>query len=218
MQHSGWNDDDYYNATVKAYYSSKDDFNMMDGKAEEKILHFEFKEEWEILKTHQKWRATLSKQEMIKRKSSGSSPTSSDDWNDSGASDERNGGRPSGVKKAKAIQSLTVRTESLIEELKQQKTQGAENQKSAVSQMMSQMKEDANANIEKLERIVSESTNKLTRTLNMKLLLQSDLSQMSSSFQEKARKAIEKHFEDTVLQGTIDDQEAGDDAIDANKN
>ena len=84
--------------------------------------------------------------------------------------------------------------------------------------MMSQMKEDSNANIEKLERIVSESTNKLTRTLNMKLLVQSDLSQMSSSFQEKARKAIEKHFEDTVLQGTIDDQEAGDDAIDANKN
>lgn len=150
----------------------------------------------------------------MKRKSSGS--PSSEDCNNSGANEACNGGRPSGMKKAKAIQSVIERTKSVIEQLKQQKTQGVENQKSAVSQMMSQMKEASNANIEKLERIVSESTNKLTRTLNMKLLLQSDLSQMSSSFRKKARKAIEKHFEDTVLDG-IDNQEAND-AIDDDDN
>ena len=74
-----------------------------------------------------------------------------------------------------------------------------EERKTAVAEMITKMSEASNANLEKLEHIVSMSTQKLTQTINMKLLLQVDLSQMTPSFQRKARRAIKKHFEETVL-------------------
>ena len=57
---SGWNEDNYYNAAVLANFSAKPDFKMEDVEIEES-LQFEFKEEWEILRDDEKWRATLSK-------------------------------------------------------------------------------------------------------------------------------------------------------------
>ena len=46
-----------------------------------------------------------------------------------------------------------------------------------------------------------------SKTINMKLLLQTDISTMSTKFQKKAKKAMEKHFEATVL-GNSDDEDA----------
>ena len=48
---------------VKAYFvASKPDINIED-ITEEESLQFEFKTEWEILREHEKWHATLLKQE-----------------------------------------------------------------------------------------------------------------------------------------------------------
>jgi hypothetical protein len=210
---SGWNEKNYYDAAVKAYFSSKPDFNM-EMIVDEDSLVFEFKEEWEILRDHEKWHATLSKQEK-KRQNMGS-PCSEDALsradNESDISLPSSVARPSGVKKAKTIQSLSDRTESFLQSFKDQNAKGEENQKTAVMEMMAQMKESSIANLEKLEKIVSTSTNKLTETMtssnnkwadtmNIKLLMQLDLSKMSSTFQKKARKRLQKHFEETVLCG-----------------
>ena len=99
-----------------------------------------------------------------------------------------------------------------------------ENQSTAVAVMMAQMKELSVANLEKLNKIVAASTDKLTRTMvtgnknwsdtmkkklktmNMKLLLDTDISKMGASFQNKARKAIQKHFEATLLADSDNDK------------
>jgi hypothetical protein len=213
---SGWNENNYYDAAVRAYFvASKPDVNIED-ITEEESLQFEFKAEWEILREHEKWHATLSKQEKKR-----ASPTRSED-----GSDEPNSERPSGVKKAKAIQTLSDRTESFIGGLKDHQAKGAENQATAVAAMMAQMKESSVANLEKLDKIVAASTDKLTQTMvsgnknwtktmkkklksfNMKLLLETDISEMGATFQKKARKVIQKHFEATLL---VDDEDSEDD-------
>ena len=65
--------------------------------------------------------------------------------------------------------------------------------------MLAKMEAASKANLEKLDQIVFLSTQKLTHTMNMKLLLATDLSDMAPTFQKKAKEAIQKHFEDTVL-------------------
>jgi hypothetical protein len=218
MPRSGWSEDDYYDAAVKAYFISlKPDINIEE-LVENEGLVFEFKEEWEILRKHEKWHATLSKQEKKR-----ASPTRNEDRSD--RSDEPNPERPSGVKKAKVIQTLSDRTESFIGGLKEHQAKGAENQATAVAAMMAQMKESSVANLEKLDKIVAASTDKLTKTMvsgnktwtktmkkklksfNMKLLLETDISKMSATFQKKAREAIQKHFEATLL---VDDEDSDD--------
>ena len=144
--------------------------------------------------------------ETRKKRKSGSSITS-DEKSDAGTDSDPVISRPSGQKKAKLVQMLTEHTDSFLFELRQQKKHVEEDRKTAVAEMMEKMSEASKANLEKLERIVSASTQKLTQTINMKLLLQADLSQMTSSFQEKARKAIQKHFEATVLSAIGDDDE-----------
>ena len=51
---SGWNEDNYYEATVLAYHQSKPDFNADNVVQDGGNLTFEFKEEWEILREHEK--------------------------------------------------------------------------------------------------------------------------------------------------------------------
>jgi len=209
VERSGWNEDDYFNATVKAYHGCKnktsspeeeelDACNEMSTKA----LHFEFKEEWEILKHHEKWRATLSKSE-IKRKassptSSGSldSPSTSDEVVDDEASTIR---RPIGTKKAKTVLAIKNSADSLIEEMKQQQVRNDENRDKIVSDMLAHMKQSTSDSIKSLKDIVSESTEKITRAMRIKLLLDSDWSNMSPAFRENAQKSIEEYFNDTVL-------------------
>ena len=54
VPHSGCNEDDYYKATILAYFSAKLDFKMEDVEDKDS-LQFKFKEEWEILRDHEKW-------------------------------------------------------------------------------------------------------------------------------------------------------------------
>ena len=51
VNHSGWGENDYYHATVKAYHTSLKKAVVDD--AEEEELSFEFKDEWEILRDHE---------------------------------------------------------------------------------------------------------------------------------------------------------------------
>lgn len=207
---SGWNDDDYYKAAVKAYFSAKTDFNM-ENVEDEDALVFEFKDEWEILKEHQKWQANLSKNEK-KRNSGGGSPKSLGGNSENGTDGETTPpvDRPSGTKKAKTIQALTDRTDHFLQELRHNKMDEEKKKDTAVVKMMEHLDARSTANLNKLETIVSTSTDKLAnamtkntktknKTNNMKMLLGMDLSKMSASFQKKAHKAITAYFVKTVM-------------------
>ena len=52
MPRSGWKEDDYYKAAVKANFSAKTDYNM-ENVEDEDALVLKFKDKWEILKEHQ---------------------------------------------------------------------------------------------------------------------------------------------------------------------
>ena len=65
-----WKQEDYHKAVVKAYFSTKSDFNM-ENVEDEDAPHFEFKAEWEILQEHQNWHANLLLKQEKKRKSGG---------------------------------------------------------------------------------------------------------------------------------------------------
>ena len=215
VERSGWNEEDYYNAAVKAYHGAKakgsptstddDDAVAQENETDDiKNLPFEFKEEWDILKHHEKWRATLSKTET-KRKAGLSSPDSS-----SNSDSERNdaGPRPVGNKKAKTILAVKNSADALIEEMRVQQTKGAENRDKIVLDVLDQMKQSAAENIQQLKTIVAASTDKLERVMRMKLLLDSDWSRMSDDFRANAQKSIEKYFNDTVA-GTDTDAVIG---------
>ena len=60
MAKSGWGEDDYCKAAVKAYFAAQPNFHLEKIENEEDLI-FAFKEEWEILTDHEKWQATLSK-------------------------------------------------------------------------------------------------------------------------------------------------------------
>ena len=67
-------------------------------------LQFEFKDEWEILREHEKWRANLSSQENKRKATLGGGEESSVSIIE----------RPTGVKKAKAMASMSDRTDLLF--------------------------------------------------------------------------------------------------------
>jgi No apical meristem-associated C-terminal domain len=193
---SGWGEDDYYKAAVKAYFAAQPNFDL--GKLEnEELLVFEFKEEWEILRDHEKWRTTLTNSE--KKRKVGAALSGAENSSPEMEVLEKGGSRPSGQKKAKLVLSLSERTDSLLLELTEQKNAVVADRKNAVVDLLEKMSEASSNNLEKLERIVSNSTRELTQTINMKLLMQTDLSTMTPAFQKKAKDAIQKHFEATVL-------------------
>jgi No apical meristem-associated C-terminal domain len=202
VERSGWNEDDYYNATVKAYHSTKGKVSIEDDDEEieapgnnddPKALYFEFKEEWEILKHHEKWRATLSKSEQ-KRKTS--IPHLVDTSSSGDVSDIASTQRPIGSKKAKTVLAIKNSADSLIEEIREQQVRNDQTRDKIVSEMMTQMKQSANESIQSLKEIVSESTDKITNAMRIKLLLEMDWSNMSESFRENAQKRIEDFFKD----------------------
>ena len=55
---------------MKAYFSTKSDFNM-ENVEDEDAPHYGFKAEWEILQEHQNWHANLLLKQEKKRKSGG---------------------------------------------------------------------------------------------------------------------------------------------------
>lgn len=209
VEHSGWSEDDYYNATVKAYNrmikksaptaaptategaTATDDPAMEDPSLS---VPFPFKEEWEIMKDHQKWQSSLSRQEKKGKRKSSSNTTevssiSSDD-DDTTPSTERG----VGVKKAKAARVLEDHASSLVAEIRLGKQENERNRENMFSAMMEQMQEASEKSMNKLESVLGDNTASLTKTLNMKLLMETDLSKMGQAFQDKARTTIEKHF------------------------
>ena len=66
--------------------------------------------------------------------------------------------------------------------------------------VVKELKESSRLDMEKLEAMVTNSTTtQLTNIMNMKMVLETDLSLMNPTFQIKAKQAIEKHFEDTLF-------------------
>ncbi len=61
------------------------------------------------------------------------------------------------------------------------------------------MKQSTSDSIQHLKSIVTESTNKIEKVMRMKLLVDSDWSQMSESFRENAQKSVEQYFMDTIV-------------------
>jgi len=216
VERSGWNDDDYFTATVKAYHGAKNKTSSADEDEDSetteqggsKILFFEFKEEWEILKHHEKWRATLSKSET-KRKGSASSPDSSNNNDENTDPNNADNRRPIGTKKAKTVLAIKNSADSLIEEIKQQQAKSDENRDKIVSNLLTHMKQSTNDSIQSLKAVVSESTEKITQAMRIKLLLDSDWSNMSEAFRENAQKSIEEYFNSTLLGIRGDSSTAG---------
>ena len=200
IERSGWNEQDYYNAAVKAYHSAKGKaISAEDDDAEapdEQAVYFEFKDEWEILKHHQKWQATLSKAEK-KRKISITSLDLSCNGDDISELDSTQ--RPIGSKKAKTILAIKDSADSLIEQIREQQVRNDQSREKVVADMMIQMKQSANDSIQSLKEIVSSSTEKITQAMRIKLLLDMDWSNMSASFRDNAQKLVEEYFGDTVL-------------------
>lgn len=210
VERSGWNEDDYYNAAVKAYHGAKtktstlsvddDTVSEESDKDESKQLFFEFKEEWDILKHHEKWRAALSKMEL-KRKTSPGGHESSSNSEDNGDDGLKNP-RPIGAKKAKTVLAIKNSADSLIEELRKQQSTSVENRDKVVLDVLEQIKQSSSDNIQQMKSIVAESTNKIEKVMRMKLLIDSDWSKMSAAFRENAEKSIEQYFMDTILVST----------------
>ena len=207
---SGWSDEQYYKAAVMAFHKAeKPEMNM--DEVDPDSLSFDFKDEWEILKDHEKWRTSFSKHEQNQRQKRNSfcaRGSESDDNN--GDSDEVIVvDRPTGMKKAKSIQGMNERRDSLMLELKRQKTQDNSVIFDMIGRMEAQGKqvvealETANDTMKMLKDTVSESTNKLshslTHALNMKNMMRADVSTMSIAVQQTIKLAREKHLENAAL-------------------
>mmetsp|Transcript_28941 Transcript_28941/g.83972 ORF Transcript_28941/g.83972 Transcript_28941/m.83972 type:complete len:320 (+) Transcript_28941:64-1023(+) len=210
VERSGWNEDDYYNAAVKAYHGAKpkaltvsvDDDSVTEEseKDERKQSFFEFKEEWDILKHHEKWRAALSKMEMKRKTSPGGreSPSNSEDNKD----DDCKNPRPIGAKKAKTVLAIKNSADTLIEELRKQKSTSAENRDKVVLDVLEQIKQSSSDNIQQMKSIVAESTDKIERVMRMKMLIDSDWSKLSEAIRENAQQRIEQYFIETIAVST----------------
>jgi hypothetical protein len=207
VEHSGWNDDNYYTATLRLYHRmSNKDATAEEQKAEEQKAaddepppEFLYKEEWLILKDHPKWQsqATPSKKNRKNNKKKHNSTldeTSTITTTTTASSDDENEERPTGVKRAKTVAGIEIRTNTIIDLLKDDKDSRATTQQNVVKSMMEEMKAASKESMVHLETVLGANTAKLTKSLDMKLLMETDLSQMSPTFQGKAKAAVENHF------------------------
>ena len=201
---SGWSEDDYYKHAVIAYLQGEKPDLDLEGIDPDSLV-FEYKEEWEILKDHEKWRTSLSKLEMKeKNKRNSSTTTESGEESDEIVVVER----PTGMKKSKAILASTDKMESLMNHvMKRQKTE--ENSYALVTNMMTKMEEQAkaaiqaaSANLHKINTTVAESTDKLTHSishaLTMKSMLRADISTMSLPMQQSIQMARDMAFQKAI--------------------
>ena len=175
---SGWNEDDYYNAAVKAYHGAKtkpstvtiDNDNVLEESDKDDSVGFRIQRRVDILKHHEKWQATLSKAETKRKKGSVSSLDSSSNGDDNVDYDSKHQ-RPIGNKKAKTVLAIKNSAESLIDEMRQQQAVNMGNRDKVVLDVLEQMKQSATDSVQHLRSIVSDSTNKLERVMRMKLRL-----------------------------------------------
>jgi hypothetical protein len=83
--------------------------------------------------------------------------------------------------------------------MRQQQVQNDKKRDKVVSDMLEHMKQSTTESIHSLRSIVSESTDKITQAMRIKLLLDSDWSNMSEAFRANAQRTIEEYFHQTVL-------------------
>lgn len=121
--------------------------------------------------------------------------------------------RPHGIKKAKTVASAQKMIESTqktisthLDDMKENQSKQDEKKFDFMTNVMKQLQESSRNNMAKLESVVSNSTTKLTDTMNMKLLLDTDLTRLNPAFQAKAKRAIESYFESNVF-SNIDSEE-----------
>lgn len=191
VEHSGWNDDDYFKA-AEEYYCQR-------GGAE--VTKFKFVDEWNFLKSYEKWKTAVAPVE--KRKIEQASPLSSDISD----SDSKSTPRPIGNKKAKALAALESKADEWMEKIAG--ASNAQDNSQAMLDMIRENMEQSQKNREFLQTVFETQTNKLTMQLEknaalkaaqmqkgvaLKALTKMDLSSMSTEFQQKARKKIEEEI------------------------
>lgn len=132
VEHSGWNEDDYFKAAKEYYIRNHKDPNVTD---------FKYEEEWKFLKDFEKWKTTqynpMAAPKTIPSSAEAASP------NDSDASDFKINSRPTGNKKQQTLETLVSKAEQLFEKFDEKKNIAGDD-------MMKMME----ANIEQSKKIV----------------------------------------------------------------
>ena len=227
IERSGWNHDDYFHATLLAYHGVKgdkgnvldiheDDLPLSDSELNAHVPDFEFKEEWLILRDHEKWRGALSKQES-KRKAQRSSPDTSKETDDAhGNADESPSERPLGVKKAKTVLAMKNNQEAFLLEFKNQRArteqlqaEATRHRESLVTNLMSHMDESAKTSFDNFQSVVRESTREMTQAVKVKLIIETDWSVMGKSLRGRMRKTM-RQFYDEALEADGESLESSD--------
>ena len=96
------------------------------------------------------------------------------------------------VKKAKMVASAEKSITSYIDQLQDDQAAQEGTKMNFMTTVVKELQESSRLNMEKLEAMVTNSTSQLTNTMNMKMLLETDLSWMNAAFQGKQLKSILK--------------------------
>jgi hypothetical protein len=196
IEHSGWNDDDYFKAAVEYYVKNHKDQTVND---------FKFLDEWKFLKDFEKWKTsqptTPAKRVIIGKQDSSPNATASEESD----YDIKVSSRPAGNKKARTLEAVAAKAEELFGNIGQRN----EHQNAATQEMLRMMQaniEQSKRNCDVFKQVFETQTSKLTdslmacsqqtaKTSALKALVKLDLSEMSSDFQAKAKKKIEQELE-----------------------
>jgi hypothetical protein len=195
IEHSGWNEDDYFNAAEEYYVKNNKD-----------VKDFKFLEEWKFLRGFEKWKTcqytASSKRVLIGTQQQDSSPNAT--ASEESDCDIKVSSRPAGNKKAKTLEAVSAKAEQLFDKIGQR----SDNQSVATQEMLRMIEaniEQSKRNCEVLKEVFERQTSKLTdsllacsqqtaKTSALKALAKLDLSEMSSDFQVKAKEKIEQEL------------------------
>ena len=101
------------------------------------------------------------------------------------------------------IESTQKTISTHLDDMKENQSTQNEKKFSFMTNVIEQLQESSHNNMAKLEAIVSNSTTKLTDTMNMKLLLDTDRTRLNPAFWAKAKCAIENSFESNVFSNRV---------------
>lgn len=185
VEHSGWNDHDYFKAAEEYYCAQNNDSS---GK-------FKFVDEWKFLKGFEKWKTCTSTEKISKLTSKRSYESKSSSEGSDCDSYPQNC-RPIGNKKQKAMAAIESKADEWFKKLATSTINNESND--AMLKMMKENLEEAKKNRDFLNEVLSSQTEKLTlqmkKSAALKALAKIDLSTMSASFQEKAKKKLEEEI------------------------
>lgn len=240
VERSGWNDQDYFKATVLAYHGVRgdkgnvsdiheDDLPLSDSELNAPVPEFEFKEEWLILRDHEKWRITLSKQETRRKAqaqlsldSSAGGSNSNELASGNSPGEETTAERPIGIKKAKTALAMKNNQEAVLLEIRNQQQRAEKLQAEAatrrdtmIANLMTHMDESAEKSFNNFQSIVSESTQEITKAIKIKMLMETDWTGMGKAFRGRLRKTVKRYFQDTLEPDGESLESSGDDDDDS---